>query len=264
VANDRRDYKPMSWTRSFLVRIAKSYAPNGDLRSMGPLLGCFGYLLGLSTATAAEATAGQTPLSPIPTVQIFTFLFLMLGPIKIIGPFAKITRGAEPGFSLQIALRATLISAAALLFAGIVGESSLTKYGIPLPVLALAGGIILFLVALQTVLEQFTPPAPDEKSAAPTLKMALMPLAFPTIVTPPGIAALIVFLALSPDLEGRLIIGGIVVAIMLSNLIVMLVARYILQYLGVILQVLGAVLGIIQVALGLQIINASLKRLWGF
>jgi hypothetical protein len=28
--------------------------------------------------------------------------------------------------------------------------------------------------------------------------------------------------------------------------------------------VLGAVLGIIQVALGLQIINASLKRLWGF
>ena len=35
-------------------------------------------------------------MSPIPVVQIFTFLFLMLGPIKIIGPFAKITRVAEP------------------------------------------------------------------------------------------------------------------------------------------------------------------------
>ncbi len=203
-------------------------------------------------------------MSPIPVVQIFTFLFLMLGPIKIIGPFAKITRGAEPGFTLQIAVRATLISAVALLFAGLVGESSLTKYGIPLPVLALAGGIILFLVALQTVLEQFTPPAPDEKSAAPTLKMAFMPLAFPTIVTPPGIAALIVFLALSPELERRLIIGGIVVAIMLLNLIVMLLARFILHFLRIILQLLGTVLSIIQVALGLQIINASLKRLWGF
>ena len=187
----------------------------------------------------------------------------MLGPIKIIGPFAQITRGAEPGFTLKIALRATLISTSALLFAGLVGENSLTNYGIPLPVLALAGGIILFLVALRTVLEQFTPPAPDEKSAAPTLKMAFMPLAFPTIVTPHGIAALIVFLALSPDLEGRLIIGGIVVAIMLLNLIAMLAARYILQFLGVILQMLGAVLGIIQVALGLQIINSSLKHLWG-
>jgi hypothetical protein len=60
---------------------------------MGPLFGCFGCLLGLSTATAAEATAGQTPMNPIPVVQIFTFLFLMLGPIKIIGPFAKITPG---------------------------------------------------------------------------------------------------------------------------------------------------------------------------
>jgi multiple antibiotic resistance protein len=189
----------------------------------------------------------------------------MLGPIKIIGPFAKITRGAEPGFTLRIALRATLISGAALLFAGLVGENSLTNYGIPLPVLALAGGIILFLVAIRTVLEQFTPPGPDETSAAaPTLKVAFMPLAFPTIVTPPGIAALIVFLALGPDLERRLLIGGIVVAIMLLNLIVMLVARYILQFAGIILQVLGAVLGIIQVALGLQIINVSLMRLWGF
>ena len=140
----------------------------------------------------------------------------------------------------------------------------MTKYGIPLPVLALAGGIILFLVALQTVLEQFTAPAPDEKSAAPTLNMAFIPLAFPTIVTPPVVAALIVFLALSPELERRLIIGGIVVAIMLLNMIVMLLARFILHFLRIILQLLGTVLSIIQVALGLQIINASLKRLWGF
>ena len=27
-----------------------------------------------------------------PMVQIFTFLFLMLGPFKIIGPFAKVSR----------------------------------------------------------------------------------------------------------------------------------------------------------------------------
>ncbi len=59
VANDRRDDEPMSQTRSFLLQIAKSYAPDGERRLMGSLLGCFGYLLGLSTATAAEGTAGQ-------------------------------------------------------------------------------------------------------------------------------------------------------------------------------------------------------------
>jgi hypothetical protein len=65
--------------------------------SDGPLLGCVGYLLCLSTASAAEATADLTPMSPIPVVQVFTFLFLMLGPIKIVGPFAKSLRGPSPG-----------------------------------------------------------------------------------------------------------------------------------------------------------------------
>jgi multiple antibiotic resistance protein len=82
----------------------------GELPLIGLLICCLGYLLDSSTAAAAEATADQTPMGAIPASQIFTFLFLMLGPIKIIGPFAKITRGAEPGFTLQIALRATLVS----------------------------------------------------------------------------------------------------------------------------------------------------------
>jgi multiple antibiotic resistance protein len=91
--------------------------------------------------------------------------------------------------------------------------------------------------------------------------MALMPLAFPTIVTPYGIAALVAFIGLSPDLETRLVIGAIVCAIMVLNLIVMLVSRHLMPVLGVLLPILGAVLGVVQVALGLQIINNSLKAL---
>jgi multiple antibiotic resistance protein len=128
---------------------------------------------------------------------------------------------------------------------------------------AQAGGIVLFLVALQGILQQFTPPAPSAGEAAPaTLRMAITPIAFPTIVTPYGIAALIVFVALSPDWHGRLVIGGILLGIMLLNVAAMLLARHILRFLGVFLQILGAVLGIIQVALGLQIILNSLRRLW--
>ena len=42
-------------------------------------------------------------------------------------------------------------------FAGLLGETMLESYGVPLDILRLAGGIILFLVALKTVLEQFAP-----------------------------------------------------------------------------------------------------------
>ncbi len=44
-----------------------------------------------------------------------------------------------------------------------------------------------------------------ENNIVPTLNIALSPLAFPIIVTPYGIAAIIVFLALSPDLSSKLI-----------------------------------------------------------
>jgi len=221
-----------------------------------------GFLLDAGIASAADA-ASQVQLKHFPVAQIFTFLFLMLGPFKIIGPFAKITKGADAKITYRIALLSIFFSSLALLVAAFLGEGILSSYGIPLPVLALSAGIILFLVALQNVLQQFTPHSEDTASLAPTptMKMALRPLAFPTIVTPYGIAALVVFLALSPDPQSRLTIGAVVLAIMLLNLIVMLLTRHILPVLGVVLPILGAVLGVVQVALGLQIINRSLNAL---
>jgi len=220
-------------------------------------------LLHASAASGAQATGGPEPMKSLSAGQIFLFFFLTLGPIKIIGPFAKTTQGADVWLAHRIAWRAILFSIFALLLAALVGESFLQRYNMPLPVLALAGGVVLFLVALQGILQQFTPPARSEgPAAAATLSMAITPIAFPTIVTPYGIAALIVFVSLSPDWQGKLVIGAILLGIMLLNVVAMLLARHLLHFLGVFLQILGAVLGIIQVALGLQIILSSLRRLW--
>jgi multiple antibiotic resistance protein len=229
---------------------------------------CVGCLIGAGAAAAAEAVADPVMTMHFPKAQIFTFLFLMLGPFKIIGPFSTITRGADAALIRRIAVMATLFASLALLLAAVLGERILQSYGIPLPVLALSGGVILFLVALQTVLQQFVPHETHGEgappAAVPTLQTALMPLAFPTIVTPYGIAALVTFLGLSPDLETRLLIGAVVCVIMVLNLIVMLVSRHMMPVLGVLLPILGAVLGVVQVALGLQIVHNSLKAMGVF
>ena len=223
-----------------------------------------GFLFSAGIAAAAETTGSQPLSKQFPVAYVLTFLFLMLGPFKIIGPFARITKGADAALTRQIALKAILFSSIALLVAAFTGEYILTRYGIPLPILALAAGIILFLVALQSTLQQFAPPMSHgevDAAATPTAKQALMPIAFPTIVTPYGIAATIVFLAFSPDIQGRLSIGAIVLFIMFLNLIVMLNVRRIGPVLNISLAILGAVIGVIQVALGLQIINNSLRAL---
>jgi multiple antibiotic resistance protein len=198
----------------------------------------------------------------IDNMQVFTFLFLMLGPFKVIGPFAKITIGADPSVSNKLAIRAIAISSLALLIAGLLGQMILSRYGIPIPILGISGGIILFVVALLNIIHQFGPgETHSEKAPVPTMNMAVSPLAFPTIVTPYGIAAVIVFLAFSPDLQSKLTLGAIVLGIMVLNLVAMLVTRFIYKPLAVFLAVLGAVLGIVQVALGLLIIYNQSKAL---
>ncbi len=236
-----------------------------DTRPIVPFIIGLGCLTAAGAAWAAEPAAGPAPLRQFALGQVFALLFLMLGPFKIIGPFFKVTKGADARLTRQIAVWATIFSALALLIAGFLGESILSNYGIPLPVLALSGGIILFLVALKNVLEQFeaAEPRTDEVAVPPAaaMKVAMSPLAFPTIVTPYGIAAVVVLVAFGQTLESRLTVGAVVVGIMVLNLIVMLVARRLQIVLAVVLPIFGAVLGVIQVALGLQIINSALRQL---
>jgi len=195
-------------------------------------------------------------------MQIFFFFFLMLGPFKIIGPFVRITKNATPAFARQIAVRATMYSSITLLIAGLMGEKMLSNFGIPLPILALSGGIIFFLVALLNIIKQFEPHKDsNDFEVSPTLDMALNPLAFPAIVTPYGVAALIVILSLSPDLNSRLMVAGILLGIMVLNLVIMLLTRYIFKPLAIVLALLGVILGVIQVALGTMIIYNQLKTL---
>jgi multiple antibiotic resistance protein len=75
--------------------------------------------------------------------EVFTCLFLMLGPINVLGQFVKMTEGADDRFRSQLAIRATIFSCLALVAAALVGERSLRNYGVSLNVLALTGGLVL-------------------------------------------------------------------------------------------------------------------------
>src|SRR5277367_746608 len=215
-------------------------------------------LIGQEVASTRELSR---PLS-FSFSEMFTFFFLMLGPLKFLGPFVQMTPEGDAKFGRRLAFRAFGFSCVALLFAAIAGENSLRKYRIPVAVLAIAAGIILFLVALRTVMQQFdlsTETAPVHYES--NLRLAFFPLSFPTIVTPYGIAAVIVCMALTPDYLVKSEIYGALFGLMLINLVAMLLAKPILKYLGTIMLLVGTVLAIIQVALGLTIIFKGLHAL---
>src|SRR6516164_2382914 len=107
-------------------------------------------------AVAAQSAGVLATQRPITWGMIFALLFLMLGPIKLVGPFAAITKDSDRVFRLRLATRAFLFSLAAVTIAVSLGKSMLNNFAIPVQVLQIAAGVILFLVALQAVMEQYS------------------------------------------------------------------------------------------------------------
>ena len=196
---------------------------------------------------------------------VFVLLFITLGPIKILGPFVQLTRDVDEAKMKQIAVRAFVLAVIAVVVGGFAGRILVQNWQISVAALTLAGGIIFFVVGLRLVLEQYQPahaapvPLPDAPMAA------ALRIAFPTLVTPYGIAALIALLVNSPDAARTASILAILIGVMVVNLLAMLYARWIVG--GVIvlaLVIVGAVLGVLQVALAVQMILRGLRDLGVF
>jgi multiple antibiotic resistance protein len=193
---------------------------------------------------------------------VFVLLFVTLGPIKIVGPFAQLTRDTDEAQMKRIAVRAFVIAVIAVIVGGFVGEVLIENWKISVPALTLAGGIIFLLVGLSLVLEQYQPAhgAPPPLPEAPMA--AALRLVFPTVVTPYGIAAVIALLVNSPDAARTASILAILIGVMVLNLLLMLYVRRIMGGVTVMaLQIFGAVLGVLQVALAVQFILRGLHEL---
>jgi multiple antibiotic resistance protein len=195
-------------------------------------------------------------------VEIFILFFVTLGPLKLIGPFAHTTSTADAKTVRQIAVRAFVLSTICVVAAGFIGSVVLSQWRVSLPAMTLTGGIILFLVALRQLLQQYEAPHPPPAASAAAPMAIALRLTFPVVLTPYGLAAVIALFAASKgDARVEVIVATLLI-VMVLNLLAMLYARRILNGPTVlVLQAVGAVLGVLQVALSVQIMIFGLREL---
>ncbi len=195
--------------------------------------------------------------------EIFTLFFITLGPLKVLGPFAQQTRGLAPAAVRAIAIRVFALSLIAVALGGWLGRGLALNWSISMPALLISTGVIFFLVALHMVLEQYEPPKEVAMAPLPAKPIsAALKITFPTVVTPYGIAALIVLLSATGETAHPGLIWGMLFGVMVLNLLAMIFAHAVMHgafLLG--MRLLGAVLGVLQVALSVQIILLALRRL---
>lgn len=237
----------------------------GKLAALAPI-----FLLAAPALTWAQVLAAPLPATfaaaAIPSAsKIFTYFLVMLGPMKLLGPFYRLTQPMELARSRKLATRAALLATLGGLVCVTIGRDILDKWSISLPALLLAAGLVLLLAALRDVLAQSPiPEAPANRDVAGSgvsANLAFTPIAFPYILPPYGAAALILLAAAANNGAEFFLILGIFVLVMVLDLAAMWFVRPLLKYGAGPLGLLGAVLGVLQVALAIQLLLVSARML---
>lgn len=222
----------------------------------------FGFFLVALFADSAVAADG-TEMPSLGVGKVFTFFFLTLGPKAVIAPFARSTAALNDDARRKVALTAAGISVVSVVIAATIGVRVLENWGVSEGALLVAAGVILFLVALDSIRSQYAPEDGDGcvGSSESSVRRLAFQIAFPHIVSPYGVAVVILVLTVRPQTMDVLLVLGMLGGIMLLNLLAMLSAHRIAGsvYLAPSMAVIGSVLAVLQAALGVQAVLTGLR-----
>jgi multiple antibiotic resistance protein len=202
-------------------------------------------------------------------VNFFVALFALLDPIGNVPVFAASTAGASSRERAQIALYISLFVAGFLIFFYFSGLGLLTFFGISMPAFRIAGGVILFMLGLRMVNDDFTSSfadAAEEVGDGRTyvrrhIERMIVPFAMPLLIGPGAISTVIIYASQAKEfgLEGAAVGVGVIAAVAAATLLSFLATPLIGRLLGKIgLSIIVRVLGLILCAMAVQFVLAGL------
>lgn len=130
----------------------------------------------------------------------FATAFTIIDPIGMIPLTLSATARDSPHRRNHIVDQAVLVAAGIMLFMGVLGRALLGSLGITLPAFTIAGGVLLFLIAIDMLFARPTGAKRTEeevREAAETENPAVFPLAVPMIAGPGTIATVLLLVDLA-------------------------------------------------------------------
>ncbi len=192
-------------------------------------------------------------------LKFFVLFFVVVEPITLVPLFAAMTEGADEAFRRRMALKAVCVAGFVLLLFAVVGASFLKVMGISIDAFRIAGGIMLFLIALEMVFARESGTRQTSKERVEAKKRAdisVFPLAFPFISGPGALAiVLLTFGASRGDLALSAGLFGVVVLVLLITYLLMRVTPLVMRAMGVTgANVVNRLSGVVLAALAVQFI----------
>jgi multiple antibiotic resistance protein len=191
-------------------------------------------------------------------------IFVVIDPIGIAPLFIALTTGMSPAQRRRIALRAVSVAFFILALFALFGEAVLGFIGISMPAFRIAGGILLFLTALDMLFERRTKRREDKTHDEDTPDPSVFPLAIPLIAGPGAIASIILLIGERPGGEGMVMVLAITAFVLLIMLVILMLSSYLDRLIGKTgIDVITRILGMLLAALSVQFVLDGLSA-YGF
>lgn len=195
---------------------------------------------------------------------LVTFL-VIIDPPGCAPIFASLTSGASPVQRRTMAIRSSLIAWAILMFFALLGRPMLHALGISLASFRIAGGIMLFIIAVDMVFERRTERRERRAHAfdqTPEVEdISVFPMAMPMIAGPGSIASAMLWVSRAETSIHILLVLAAITVVMLMTLATLLAAGPLMRLIGDKVEaVITRILGVILAALAAQFIIDGLKQ----
>ena len=201
-------------------------------------------------------------------LSAFITLFVVLDPPGCAPIYAGLTTGASSAQRRAMAIRACLIAGIILLIFALFGENLLGALHIELDSFRIAGGLMLFLIALDMVIEKRTQRREQraEKVMAQSHQgpevedVSVFPMAMPMLAGPGAIASIMLLEGEAEGLRGSLIVLAALLVVLVLTLLALLAAAPLMKLVGARVEaVITRLLGVLLAALAAQYVFDGIR-----
>ena len=192
-------------------------------------------------------------------IKLTVSLIAITSPVAALAVYLGLTEKLTHSAKHQVVLIATGLYAIILLAFTFFGEDILAFFSISIDAFKVAGGILLFLTALD-MLGNKAPAKTDEsyEDASP-FTLALVPLTIPLLAGPGTISTIIVYTHAHPSVEHDLMMTGVILTVTALIYLLFIFASKVSHWIhGSASELVNRITGLILAALGVEFIFAGI------
>jgi multiple antibiotic resistance protein len=199
-------------------------------------------------------------------IYAFTSIFAIVNPVSGVMAFISMTTHMTKADKIYVAKRSVLVACIIAIIFSVLGDIILNLFNITVHSLRVAGGVLLFLVAIdmlfaRTTRESIT--SEELKDAAQRENISIFPIAMPLLTGPGAITTIIVLIKTADSLDLKLVVIGAILLTFIFTFLIFRFSDYFNRVVGMTgMLVMTRLMGLFLAAIAVDFISTGIKGIF--